>query len=124
MNCPLLRMRIRRYRQGQSERFLSPKEYRRLGEVLHCHETDHPFHVAEVRLLLLTSSRGRRRMVVVALRRMTGFFRSLMRIVVQLRAGCRWCRIPAEALKMYLRRRQPGRPFWIPPAWPARPGCN
>ena len=48
---------IRRYRPGRSERFLSPEEYRRLGEVLVEREVDHPLHVAAVRLLLLTGCR-------------------------------------------------------------------
>ena len=48
---------IRRYRQGRSERFLSPEEYRRLAEVLERREGDRPFHVAAVRLLVLTGCR-------------------------------------------------------------------
>ena len=48
---------IRRYRQGRSERFLSPEEYRRLGRVLVEREADYPMHVAAVRLLLLTGCR-------------------------------------------------------------------
>ena len=48
---------IRRYRQGRSERFLSPEEYRRLAEVLDRHEAERPFHVAVVRLLVLTGCR-------------------------------------------------------------------
>ena len=48
---------IRRYRQGRSERFLSPVEYRRLAEVLERREGDRPFHVAAVRLLVLTGCR-------------------------------------------------------------------
>ena len=48
---------IRRYRQGRSERFLSPEEYRRVAEVLERHEADRPFHAAGVRLLLLTGCR-------------------------------------------------------------------
>ena len=48
---------IRRYRQGRSERFLSPEEYRRLGRVLAEREADYPLHVAAVRLLLLTGCR-------------------------------------------------------------------
>lgn len=48
---------IRRYRQGRSERFLSPEEYRRLGRVLDDHEGDRPFHVAAVRLIALTGCR-------------------------------------------------------------------
>ena len=48
---------IRRYRQGRSERFLSPHEYRRLGRVLDEHEVEYPLHVAAVRLLLLTGCR-------------------------------------------------------------------
>ena len=48
---------IRRYRQGRSERFLSPEEYHRLGRVLVEREADYPLHVAAVRLLLLTGCR-------------------------------------------------------------------
>ena len=48
---------IRRYRQGRSERFLTPEEYRRLAVVLGRHEADRPLHVAAVRLLLLTGCR-------------------------------------------------------------------
>ena len=48
---------IRRYRQGRSERFLSPEEYRRLAEVLERREGERPFHVAAVRLLVLTGCR-------------------------------------------------------------------
>ena len=48
---------IRRYRQAQSERFLSPEEYRRLARVLDRHEADRPLHAAAVRLLLLTGCR-------------------------------------------------------------------
>ena len=48
---------IRRYRQGRSERFLCPEEYRRLGRVLDNHEADRPFHVAAVRLIALTGCR-------------------------------------------------------------------
>ena len=49
---------IRRYPRGRSERFLSPGEYRRLSEVLDRHEADRPFHVAAVRLLVLTGCRS------------------------------------------------------------------
>ena len=48
---------LRRYRQGRSERFLSPEEYRRVARVLERHEADRPFHAAAVRLLLLTGCR-------------------------------------------------------------------
>ena len=48
---------IRRYRQKRSERFLSPEEYRRLGMALDRHEGECPFHVAALRLLLLTGCR-------------------------------------------------------------------
>ncbi|MDE0049332.1 MAG: site-specific integrase [Rhodospirillales bacterium] len=48
---------IRRYRPGRSERFLSPEEYRRLGQVLDNHEASRPLHVAAVRLLLFTGCR-------------------------------------------------------------------
>ena len=48
---------VRRYRQGRSERFLSPEEYRRLGRALDNHVADRPLHAATVRLLLLTGCR-------------------------------------------------------------------
>ena len=48
---------IRRYRQGRSERFLTPEEYRRLAAVLGRHEGSRPLHVAALRLLLLTGCR-------------------------------------------------------------------
>ena len=48
---------IRRYRQGRSERFLNPEEYRRLAAVLERYEARRPLHVAAVRLLLLTGCR-------------------------------------------------------------------
>ena len=48
---------IRRYRQGRSERFLTPEEYRRLAAVLGRHEADRPLYVAALRLLLLTGCR-------------------------------------------------------------------
>ena len=48
---------VRRYRQGRCERFLSPKEYRRLGRVLDDREAVRPFHVAAVRLIALTGCR-------------------------------------------------------------------
>jgi len=48
---------IRRYRQGRSERFLTPEEYRRLAVVLGRHEADRPLHVAAVHLLLFTGCR-------------------------------------------------------------------
>ena len=48
---------IRRYRQGRSERFLTPEEYRRLAAVLGRHEASRPLHVAALRLLLLTGCR-------------------------------------------------------------------
>ncbi len=56
---------IRRYRQKRSERFLSPKEYDRLGMVLDRHEARQPFRVAALRLLLLT---GCRKSEIVTLR--------------------------------------------------------
>ena len=49
---------IRRYPRGRSERFLSPGEYRQLSEVLDRHEADRPYHVAAVRLLVLTGCRS------------------------------------------------------------------
>ena len=48
---------IKRYRQKRSERFLSPEEYRRLGIALDRHEGEYSFHVAALRLLLLTGCR-------------------------------------------------------------------
>ena len=48
---------IRRYRQGRSERFLTPEEYRRLACVLGRREAGRPLHVAALRLLLLTGCR-------------------------------------------------------------------
>ena len=48
---------IKRYRQKRSERFLSPEEYRCLGMALDRHEARQPFHVAALRLLLLTGCR-------------------------------------------------------------------
>ena len=61
-------------------------------------------------------------MVVGALRRITGFFRSLMQSAEQLSAEDRWRRILAEALKMFLRGREPGRQPWLPPPRPALAG--
>ena len=54
-------------------------------------------------------------MVVAALRRITGFFRSLMQSAEQLSAEDRWRRILAEALKKYLRGREPGQQRWLRP---------
>ena len=65
--------------------------------------------------LTVTSSHGRRGAVVAALRRIASFFRSLVRSAEQLSAEDRWRRILAEALKKYLRGRQPGRQPWLPP---------
>ena len=48
---------IRRHRQGRSERFLTPEEYRRLAGVLERYEASRPLHVAALRLLLLTGCR-------------------------------------------------------------------
>lgn len=48
---------LRRYRQGRSERFLSPQEYRRVALVLERREADRPLHAAAVRLILLTGCR-------------------------------------------------------------------
>ena len=48
---------IRRYRQGRSERFLTPEEYRRLAAVLGRHEARRPLHAAALHLLLLTGCR-------------------------------------------------------------------
>ena len=48
---------IRRYRRKGRERFLSEPELRRLGTVLHGHETERPRDVAFIRLLLLTGCR-------------------------------------------------------------------
>ena len=80
-------------------------------------------HAGQTRLTA-TSSHGRRGAVVAALRRITGFFQTLMRSAEQLSAEDRWRRILAEALKKYLRGRQPGRQPWIPPPRPALAGCN
>ena len=71
-------------------------------------------HAGQTRLTV-TSSHGRRRAVVAALRRITGFFQTLVRSAEQLSAEDRWRRILAEALKKYLRGRQPGRQPWLPP---------
>ena len=49
-------------------------------------------------------------------------FRSLMRSAEQLSAEDRWRRILTEALKKYLRGRQPGRQPWLPPLRPALAG--
>ena len=65
--------------------------------------------------LTVTSSHGRRQMVVAALRRISAFFQTLVRSAEQLSAEDRWRRILAEALKKYLRGRQPGRQPWLPP---------
>ena len=54
-------------------------------------------------------------MVVAALRRITGFFQTLVRSAEQLSAEDRWRRILAEALKKYLGGRRPGRQPWLPP---------
>ena len=45
----------------------------------------------------------------------TGFFQTLVRSAEQLSAEERWRRILAQALKKYLRGRQPGRQPWLPP---------
>ena len=58
---------------------------------------------------------GRRTAVVAALRRITGFFQTLVRSAEQLSAEDRWRRILAEALKKYLGGRRPGRQPWLPP---------
>ena len=50
-------MGIKRYRRQGRERFLSPAELRRLGDVLGRYEADHPQFVAIIRLLLLTGCR-------------------------------------------------------------------
>ena len=71
-------------------------------------------HAGQTRLTV-TSSHGRRRAVVAALRRITGFFRSLMRSAEQLSTEDRWHRILAEALKKYLGGRRSGRQPWLPP---------
>ena len=76
---------------------------------------------AQIRLTV-TPSHGRRGAVVAALRRITSFFQSLVRGAEQLSAEDRWRRILAEALKKYLRGRQPGRQPWLPPPRPAFAG--
>ena len=48
---------IRRYRRRGRERFLSPEEMQRLGDVLDRHEPNHPLEAATIRLLLLTGCR-------------------------------------------------------------------
>ncbi len=51
---------VRRFREGRSERFLTPEEYRRLGRVLDAAQADgsvRPGGIAAVRLLLLTGCR-------------------------------------------------------------------
>ena len=73
-------------------------------------------HAGQTRLTV-TSSHGRRGAVVAALRRITGFFRTLMRS-----AEDRWRRILAEALKKYLGRRRSGRQPWLPPPQAALAG--
>ena len=45
----------------------------------------------------------------------TGFFQTPVRSAEQLSAEERWRRILAQALKKYLRGRQPGRQPWLPP---------
>ena len=49
---------IRRYRQGRSERFLSPEEYRRLAAVLERQEADRPSGCARRRGTFWTDCRG------------------------------------------------------------------
>ena len=71
-------------------------------------------HAGQTRLTV-TPSHARRNAVVAALRKITGFFRSLVRSAEQLSAEDRWRRILAEALKKYLGGRQPGPQPWLPP---------
>ena len=71
-------------------------------------------HAGQTRLTV-TSSHGRRQMVVAALRRISAFFQTLVRSAEQLSAEDRWRRILAEALKKYLGGRRPGRQPWLPP---------
>ena len=71
-------------------------------------------HAGQTRLTV-TPSHARRNAVVAALRRITGFFRSLVRSVEQLSAEDRWRRVLAEALRKYLGGRQSGRQPWLPP---------
>ena len=78
-------------------------------------------HAGQTRLTV-TSHHGRWCAVVAALRRITGFFRTLMRNAEQLSVEDRWRRILVEALKKYLRGRQPGRQPWLPPPQPALAG--
>ena len=78
-------------------------------------------HAGQTRLTV-TSSHGRRTAVVAALRRITGFFQTLVRSAEQLSAEDRWRRILAEALKKYLGGRRPGRQPWLPPPQPAMAG--
>ena len=71
-------------------------------------------HAGQTRLTV-TSSHGLRGPLVAALRRNASFFRTLVRSTEQLSAEDRWRRILAEALKKYLRGREPGRQPWLPP---------
>ena len=71
-------------------------------------------HGGQTRLTVM-STHGRRTAVVAALRRITGFFQTLVRSAEQLSAKDRWRRILAEALKKYLGGRRPGRQPWLPP---------
>ena len=48
---------VKRYKENKRERFLSPEETERLGEVLHEAESEMPSAVAAFRLLLLTGCR-------------------------------------------------------------------
>ena len=77
-------------------------------------------HAGQTRLTV-TSSHGRRRVVVAALRSIIGFFR-LMRSAEQLSTEDRRRRILPAALKEYLRGRQQGRQPWLPPPRPALAG--
>ena len=78
-------------------------------------------HAGQTRLTV-TSHHGQREAVVAALRRIAGFFESLTRSAEQSSAEDRWRRILAEALKKYLRGREPGRQPWLPPPR-ASPAC-
>ncbi len=92
-------------------RLANPDHHREAitGRPLLLHGVARQTHHAGQTRLTVTSSHGRRSAVVAALRRITSFFQTLVRSAEQLSAEDRWRRILAEALKKYLRGRQPGR---------------
>ena len=105
-------------------RLADPDHHREaiISRPLLLHEIGRQTHHAGQTRLTVTSSHGWWGAVVAALRRITGFFRTLTKSTEQLTAEDRWRRILAEALKKYLRSRQPGRQPWIPPPQPALAG--